>query len=150
MIDRIGRDKAADIVEKFWSGAISNDQLERLWPNSRDRGVIVVESFIWLLYHDHREHHISDINKIDPLTASRVSACIDFLRSDEEYAWPHFANPMGHTEIYPRWMVWASLGLLEILNRSSRRRIDRYWQDTHAAGDVNAWPFIRSPTTKKS
>ena len=27
--------------------------------NSRDRGVIAVESFIWLLYHDHREHHIS-------------------------------------------------------------------------------------------
>jgi hypothetical protein len=147
MIDRPGRDAAADAIERYWAGLITNDQLESLWPNSRDRGIIAVESFIWLLYDDTREHRICDEDKSDPEMAMRVSACIDFLRSDEEYEWPHFANPRGHISIYPQWMVWASFGLLGLVNRSTRKRIERYWRDMHAAGDVTAWPFIRRSTT---
>lgn len=147
MVDRIGRDAAADAVERFWSGLITNDQLEGLWPNSRDRGIIAVESFIWLLYSDLKEHCVSEADKSDPQIAMRVSACIDFLRSDEEYEWPHFATPGSDTTIYPQWMVWMSFGLLGLLNRSTEKRIERYWRDMHAAGDVTAWPFIRRSTT---
>ena len=150
MIDRIGRDKAACAVERYWAGVISNRQLERSWPNSRDRGVIAVESFIWLLYDDFKEHRVRDPERSDPETACRVSACIDFLHSDGEYAWPHLAIPDGQTEVYSPWMVWASFGLLGLLNRSARKRIELYWRDMHAAGDVTAWPFIKRPTKQKS
>ena len=142
MVDRAARDKAATAVERFWAGEITNDELEKLWPNSRDRAVVAVESFIWLLYSDLKEHRIRDEDKSDPEIALRVGTCIRFLRCDEEYGWPHLATPFGAT-LYSKRAVWASFGLLGLANHFEKKRIDRYWRDMNAAGDPTAWPFLK-------
>ena len=148
VIDRPARDKAAYIVESYWAGEISNRRLEQLWPESQDRGVIAIDSYMWLLYDDMKEHCVGPKEKNDPETASRVAMCIEFLRSDEPYAWPHFAHP--GVLIHPKWMVWATFGLAGFSNYRAEKRIARYWRDMNAAGDTNAWPFTKSPPVHKS
>jgi hypothetical protein len=148
VIDRTARDKAAYIVESYWAGEISNRRLVQLWPDSRDLGVIAIDDFMWLLYDDTKEHRVRDQDKNDPELASRIAKCVEFLRSDEQYAWPHFAHPGAL--IYPKWMIWASFGLAGISNYRASKRTEQYWRDMNAAGDISAWPFVKSPTGDKS
>lgn len=143
MIDRRARDQAANAVAAFWSGEITNRQLEERWPDSRDRAVIAVESFIWLLYDDFKRHRVCDADRGDANISIRIHACLDFLRSSQEYAWPHLATPNYNQPIYPRWKVVASLGLLAISNYFAARSSERYWREMNAAGDVSAWPFLQ-------
>jgi hypothetical protein len=140
MIDREARDRAAILVQDFWTGRITNRALEAAWPDSEDRGVLAVAVYVDLFSDDFEEHFI------DKETAARAEAsaiimnCIAFLKSKELYSWLRF-SVLSNAEQYPRWAVVASFGLLGLWNGLARTREARYWQEMHAHGDVDAWPF---------
>ena len=90
---------------------------------------------------DFKQHRVCDADRADANISARIHACLGFLRSNQEYAWPHLATPRYSARIYPCWMVVASLGLLAISNDFAARRFERYWREMNAAGDVAAWPF---------
>lgn len=140
MIDREARVRAADLVEKFWNGSITNDDLERSWPNSRDEAIRAVEDIVWTLYSDLKAHTIREAETSNPRLVVIVPNCIAFLRSSEEYRWPHLGTIQG-AKRYPSWAVILSFGLLGFLNRRAEVNEERYWAEMRAHGDVDAWPF---------
>ena len=142
MIDREARNRAADLVDHFWGGLITNRDLERAWPESRDRSVRAVDDFIWTLYDDFEARTVRDDVRSDPQFGVLVPNCIAFLRSDETYTWPHVATIKG-VERFPLWAVVLSLGALGLWNRRAEVRERQYWADMRAHGDVEAWPFTR-------
>ena len=142
MIDRKARDRAADLVEQFWNGAISNRELERLWPDSDDRALLAVEVLVWTLYDDFKTHKVNPAYKSDPKLSKIVANCIAYLRSDEEYTWPHFST-LKDTNTYPMWAVVASMGVLGLWNRFAKDREKQYWAEMRSHGDVEAWPFLK-------
>lgn len=149
MVDRKARDRAADLVEQFWHGLITNDELKRLWPNSRDNAILAVNGLVWTLYNDFETHTIRDANRADPKLGVLVPNCIAFLRSNETYTWPHGATIIG-VKRYPTWAIVLSLGALGLWNRAAEDRERRYWADMHSHGDVEAWPFRwKSPSASK-
>ncbi|MDF2116046.1 hypothetical protein PY365_10705 [Roseiarcaceae bacterium H3SJ34-1] len=143
MIDRAGRDKAAILVERYWTGQISSHELQSLWPDSRDRGIIAVGDYLWLFSEDFISRRPRDTVIGKASAVSRMEACKNFLRSNEEYAWPHLATPPWGSTTYPRWLVFASCGLLAIKGRFAEQRLHRYRSEMHAAGDGSAWPFLQ-------
>ena len=144
MIDREARDRAADLVEQFWNGIITNRELERAWPDSRDKAIFAVEDFVWTLYDDFATHTVNVADNSDPKLSRIIRDCIAYLRSDEMYTWPHFSTLKG-AKIYPMWAVVVSLGLLGMWNRSTKYKEKRYWAEMRAHGDVDAWPFLQKP-----
>ena len=140
MIDREARDRAVILVQDFWTGRITNRALEAAWPESEDRGVLAVAIHVGSFSDDFKE------NFIDKKTAARAEAsativnCVTFLKSTEPYSWPRF-SVLNNAEQYPRWAVIASFGLLGLWNGLARAREAYYWQEMHAHGDVDAWPF---------
>ena len=140
MIDREARYRAADLVEQFWNGSITNDELERSWPNSRDEAIRAVEDLVWTLYSDHKTHTVREAETSDPRLMVIIPNCIAFLRTDEKYTWPNLGTIKG-AERYPSWAVILSLGLLGLWNRRADAREERYWMEMRAHGDVEAWPF---------
>ncbi len=145
MIDRAARDLAALLIEEFWRGAITNRELENGWPNSREKGILAVEDFVWTLYDDTRTHTVNDGDRSDPKLSAIIANCLSFLRSDEEYTWPHFGI-IHDAEIYPYWAVLGSLGLLGLWNRMAKARQEQYWREMHAHGNVEHGRFGKRKT----
>jgi len=140
MIDREARFCAADLVEQFWNGSITNDDLERSWPNSRDEAIRAVEDLVWTLYSDLKAHTIREADTTDPRLVVIIPDCIAFLRTSKEYRYPHLGTLRGATR-YTTWAVILSFGLLAFWNRRAEAREERYWAEMRAHGDVDAWPF---------
>lgn len=143
MIDRDARDRAAALVEGFWSGTTTNRQLEAAWPGGKDKGLDAVFDFVWGLHDDFKEHAAREADRANPKLDGLIANCIRFLRSDEPYTWPHSGRVSGG-ERYSRWAVLASFGLLGLWNKAAAAREERYWRDMRAHGDVTAWPFRTS------
>lgn len=142
LIDRAARDKAADLADAFWNGVITNFQLEERWPGSPDRGVRAVEEWLWAYYDDFREHRIGPPDRSDPATSNCLMRCVEFLRTDEPYEWPHGVYAPTPE---PTWLVYATFGLVGLWNKHVRGQQEEYWRDMKAHGDIDAWPFRRLP-----
>ena len=140
MIDRDARDRAAALVEGFWSGTTTNRQLEAAWPGDEDKGLDAVFDLVWGLHDDFKEHTAREADRANPKLDGLMANCVRFLRSDEPYTWPHSGRVPGG-ERYPRWAVWASCGLLGLWNKAAAAREERYRRDMRAHGAMAAWPF---------
>jgi len=140
MIDRDARNRAVALVESYWAGTTTNRQLEAAWPDSYDRGVIAVEDFVCTHYDEFKEHAADETDRANPDLNLFFANCVRFLRSDERYNWPHYSLPSFGAR-YPRWAVWATLGLLDLWNKAAAVREEAYWREMHEYGDVDAWPF---------
>ena len=140
LIDRDARNRAAALVESYWAGTTTNRQLEAAWPDSRDRGIIAVEGFVWTHYDDFKEHAADKADRANQKLNVLFGNCVRFLRSDEPYTCHHYSSPSFVTR-YPRWAVWATLGLLNLWNKAAAVREEKYWREMHEHGDVAAWPF---------
>ncbi len=140
MIDRDARNRAAALVEGYWAGTTTNRQLEAAWPNSRDRGIIAVEDFVCTHYDDFNEYAAGETDRANLKLNVIFENCVRFLRSDEPYNWPHYSLPSFGTR-YPRWAVWATLGMLDLLNKTAVVREEEYRRKMQEHGDVAAWPF---------
>ena len=99
---------------------------------------MAVDDFVWTLYDDFEEHRITPEVLRRGQNNQLLLNCIAFLKGEEDYRYPFFSSL--DVEYFPPWAVWASFGLLGLLNARSRRREDRYWREMRAAGDIAAWP----------
>ncbi len=130
------------MVDAFWNGETTNFQLEKRWPDSSDPGVRAVGDWLWTLYDDFTEHRVSSVNRFHPAMNHRVQMCVQFLRSNEPYEWPHgvFAPTPQ-----PAWLVYATFGLVGLWNKRVLRGQERYWREMKDHGDLDAWPLRRLP-----
>lgn len=83
MVDIQARKRAHRILEKAFSGTITNWELENLWPESQyDPAINCIMLWLWTLYDDSREEKI---NKVLSVNSGTVDQCFRFLESDTEF-----------------------------------------------------------------
>lgn len=164
MIDRCARDEAADILEKYWNGEITNYTLEYAWPPSQDRAIDEVFYFVWTLYSDCKEHKVRPADKVDPKISVLVPNCIRYLRADEEFEWPaEAASPETGMPFWlaslcglflaritgastPEALIWVAIVTLfawSVLTKPADGENKAHMDEMRKHGDLEAWPFRR-------
>jgi hypothetical protein len=133
MVDAASRTRAAEAIQRFRDGAITNMEFEGLWPcyDRRDRGLRAIETMLWRFYDDFREHKLAEDYELTPEGRRLFDRCILFLRTELEYSWADddFIGTRSH----------AGLTLLGLSESN--------WEDVrlkhlHIVGDDPFWPFF--------
>ena len=119
MIDRKGRDRLALALRRYLIGRITNDDLEEVDVDWRDRGAMAVKQRSWHLYSDHHSYYRTGKDVLPWEVRREVARWIVFLSSSQEYLWPESRMDVGG------WF-WQ------------KRRLEQFKQ----AGDFEVWPFI--------
>jgi len=132
MICRESRERLALALRRYTVGRISNDELEDVEIDWRDRGAVAVKRMAWRLYSDMKRHYATDRHAIRGELRRTIAQWIVFVHSDDEYTWPEYS--FNQTE--DRLLDLVTLGWLN-------RRRERRWQEFTAAGEYWAWPFAR-------
>ena len=114
------------------SGQITNDDLDKVTVDWRDRGAVAVKQMAWLLYDDTRQHRIERRLPRGSEERRDVARWIAFLYSDLEYYWPEYS----FIQIVNWPMNLLTWGWWE---RMKKRR----WEQFLEAGDFKVWPFCR-------
>jgi hypothetical protein len=141
-VDQTARKAAAQIIEDFSSGHLTNFELERRWPSTKDPGVLAVAYFLWLLYDDFREHRIHQEYLSDLDVRGTLARCAAFLRSNLAYQYPRVWIE-GTASVYPKWMSVITLGIGALWNHFARQHNAKVKGEMAEAGDLAVWPFIR-------
>lgn len=131
MIDRPSRDRLAEALRHYVSGRITNDELDAVEVDWRDRGVVAVHEMAWHLYDDLKVHYVEDRLPRHSEARRGVASWIVFLHSDTEYFWPEYS----FIQVVNWPMNLLTLGWWE-------RRKQRRWQRFQEAGDFAVWPFF--------
>jgi hypothetical protein len=88
MIDNEKRAVACTLVEKFFNGEITNDDLADDFPSGRnDPALNGIYRQLWFCWDDTHTHKINERYKTGEARAF-FERCISFLGSDVEYQWP--------------------------------------------------------------
>ena len=125
MIDRVARNKLAELIRSLSSGQISNDEFEDAIPDTADDAIRQVFSHgVWCLYSDMKEYKLKGKDALSDEVRSIVARWVLFLKSDIEYNWPS-------TTFKEDFLKCISLGVF------GQSTLDKW----HAYGDVNLWPF---------
>jgi hypothetical protein len=131
MIDRASRDKLATALRQYVSGRITNDELDDIEVDWRDRGAVAVKERAWNLYDDTYQHRAVEKHYLPRPAREEIGRWILFLHSDVEYTWPQFSFiqivnwPMNLLTF--GWWEWRK-----------QRRFDEFM----SAGDFSVWPFV--------
>ena len=128
MIDRIARDKAAEIVRHFVTGQIYNYDFEDAKPVSKDPIIDAVWDSLWPFYCDIRKHKLKDKWQLPEEGRRKVAIWILFLHSDEAYRWPKISYPGSRPMVY---------NLFERLLGFNKKQ-ERFFK----SGNFDVWPFI--------
>jgi hypothetical protein len=131
MIHRASRKRLALALRRYVARRITNDELDAVSVDWRDRGAVAVRQMAWRLYDDLRTHRCSGRHALTREGRRTVARWITFLHSDAEYLWPEY----NFVQVSP-WI--ASVLTLGWYGRRHARR----WREFLAAGDFDAWPFI--------
>jgi hypothetical protein len=130
MLDRVARDRTAELLRHLASGRISNDEFEGALPQeTTDSAVLAVQRAAWMLYSDLSEHKLTGEHALSAEAKEVVARSIVFLYSDLSYEWPQYRCE-GLVRLFAGLV---SLGWIP-------RYFDAQWK---RAGDFNVWPFIR-------
>jgi hypothetical protein len=132
VIDRKARNGAAELIRQFASGRITNFELERRWPNSKDPAILGLESTIWCFYDDFKEHTLQGPFALAPEMKRVIARWIVFLHTNEAYQWPNITYP-GVRPLHRSWIT-RRLGLVKLLSKKEQSFIK--------AGSFEVWPFI--------
>ena len=130
MIHRESRDRLAQALRQYVSGRLTNDDLESVEIDWRDRGAIAVSQMAWGLYDDMSQHRATGKHYIERKHRSEIARWIAFLYSDDEYLWPEYS----FIQIVNWPMNLITLGWWEKMKR-------RRWEQYLEAGDFSVWPF---------
>lgn len=132
MIDRHARYRAAELLDSFVEGSITNDQFEEGWPLSADDGALSqISCHLWSQYDDLSEHRLNP-NTLDARQIDLFRRTSRFLRSSLEYEWPDLPA-FGVPAVF---FAVVTLGLSRVFWWRQRQRF-------RAAGDLSVWPFLR-------
>lgn len=132
MIDRKYRDKLAEALRHYVLGQITNDNLEDVSVDSRDRGAVAVQEMAWRLYSDMYPHRAKGRYYLNKEARHIIARWIAFLYSEQEYQWPEYSFVEGEI-----------LGLNTITFGWYKRMKQKKWEQFQAAGDFDVWPFFR-------
>lgn len=130
MVDRNARDVAADAIQDFMEGSISNREYERRYPRSKDDPALwEIYVQIWFLYSDIKEHTLTGKHALKEETCSFLDRCISFLKSDFDFQWPHQKSRL--------WFgLLRAIGLGQLVTSREERGMH--------IGDVRVWPFLKA------
>lgn len=130
VIHRSSRNALALALRRYVSGRITNDDLDDVDVDWRDRGAVAVKEMAWSLYDDMREHRIGHDLPRGSDARRTIARWIVFLHCDAEYLWPEYS--------FIQFVNWP----LNILTLGWwEKHKARRWQELLEAGDFNAWPF---------
>jgi hypothetical protein len=132
VIHRESRARLAETLRQYVTGRVSNDDLDEVDVDWRDRGAVAVKEMAWRLYDDTRHHHVEGRLPKGSEERRLVATWIAFLHSDAEYLWPQYS----FIQIVNWPMNLVTFGWWE---RMKRKR----WEQFLEAGDFTAWPFCR-------
>ena len=121
---------ASDLIAKYLSREITNDELSEDFP--RDRRDPALEAIWWNLwphYDDTHSHKAEGKHQLSAEAIDLFARCIIFLHSDLEYEWPPH-----------KWMGFEYL-LWRVLGRG--KRIEQKFDEFKSHGDFEVWPFVR-------
>lgn len=128
MVNRAARDIAAETVQRFMDGSISNRDYERRYPRAKgDSAVSAIYTNIWFCYSDIKEHFLTGKHALNDEQRALLHRCILFLRSDFEFRWPP-----------PKFRL--RYGILRLLGL--KRVVEQWEAEDMSIGDVGAWPFL--------
>jgi hypothetical protein len=132
VIHRESRDRLAQALRQYVSGHLSNDELDDVEVDWRDRGAVAVKEMAWGLYDDTRHHYVEGRSPRGSVGRKTVARWIAFLHSCEEYIWPEYS----FLQIVNWPMNLLTFGWWERMKR-------RKWEQFLEAGDLDVWPFCR-------
>jgi hypothetical protein len=131
MICEQSRDRLALALRRYVAGRISNDDLDDVEVDWRDRGAVAVKQMAWRLYDDTTHHFAKGRHAIRRDGKRIVAKWIVFLHGDKEYLWPDYS--------FIQIINWP-LNLFTFGWWEKRKDIRR--KEFEQAGDFSAWPFI--------
>ena len=146
MVDRDARNKAAELLRRFISGQITNDDFDNKEPQTEDSAVRAIWNTAWVLYDDMIEHKLRGRHRLDPATKRECLRWIIFLDSDFEYVWPDIWLP--GVDPMCRVTKWGRLG--ELLGFLSDRLPTSKVEEFLASGEYQAWPFASRADFKRA
>ena len=139
MVHRSSRDALARALRHYVAGLITNDELDELEVDWRDRGAVAVHERAWALYDDMYTHRATGDHYISRELRREIARWILFLHSDLEYLWPEFS----FMQIKNWLMNFLTFGWWE---RNKARIFNEFMQ----AGDFSVWPFISARDFEQS
>ena len=139
MICRKSRNDLALALRRYVAGRTSNNDLEEIAVDWRDRGAVAVKQMAWGLYSDLASHRAIGKHAISRENKRAVARWIIFLHSDNEYLWPEYS----FVQIVNWPMNSLTFGWWE-------RRKDLRLQEFREAGDFAAWPFVSKDDLNKA
>ena len=121
----------AEALRHYVSGLITNDDLDEVDVDWRDRGAAAVKDRSWGLYDDTYQHRATGRHYFSKPDRDEIGRGILFLHSDREYTWPEF----NFLQVVNWPMNLLTFGSWE------RRKEERF-KSFKTAGDYNVWPFV--------
>ena len=133
MVDRKARDKFTELLRHFVAGQITNDAFEDQIPYSKDLAIFEIWRLAaWPLYDDFDEHTLTEEYRASDDERREIARCVLFLKTDQEYRWPRHSTLK---QLLGNLRYLVSFGRVPVY--SSKELLDA------AAGNLEAWPFIR-------
>jgi hypothetical protein len=128
MIDHDARTVAAEALQQFADGLLTNKEYEDRYPNSTvDPALREVRLQVWFLYSDVKTHTLTGKHGLSDENRIFVQRCILFLKSDCEFQWPR-----------QRLRLWYPILCLLGFGRVLKRRDGEAYK---RCGDEAFWPF---------
>jgi hypothetical protein len=88
MVDIEARRKAAELIDRFRRGEITNYQYEDAYPQSQDPALWAIQQQIWFFYSDVRKHRLTGKNALNARGLLLFDRSTRFLNTDLEYSYP--------------------------------------------------------------
>lgn len=131
MIHRPSRRRLALALRRYVAKRITNNQLDEVDVDWRDRGAVAVKQMAWRLYDDLYTHRAVGPHALTKEGRRMVARWVVYLMSEEEYLWPEYS------------FIGVSSSIGSILTFGWWGRVKaRRWNEFTEAGDFEAWPFI--------
>jgi len=143
-VDSKSRQVAAEVLEKFRDGVITNFEFEGLWPQNYggDRGLRAIETMVWRYYDDLHEHKLTNEHGLTELAHLIFDRCVLFLRTECEYAWPDDNFAQG--EAFSGTLT--TLGLSDAPDWFEEARL----KELHVVEESASWPFSSRPEYERA
>ncbi|RKU19270.1 hypothetical protein C6500_11260 [Candidatus Poribacteria bacterium] len=133
MVDRKARDEFAELLRHFIAGRITNEEFEDQVPlPSKD---FAIKEIWWIAtspFFSDIEYTLTGEYRASDDERREIVKCVLFLKTDQEYQWPRHSTLK---ELLGDLRYLVSFGRVPVY--SSKELLDA------AAGDLEAWPFIR-------
>ena len=131
MIHRQSRNELALILRQYVAGLKTNDDLDNVVVDCRDRGAMAVKQEAWFLYDDNYQHRAIGQHSIGRSDRREIARMILFLHSNKEYLWPDYRS-------VPIFDFTLNLFTLGLWGKKAHFKYKQFLE----AGDFKAWPFI--------